>query len=197
MKKPADLDTPVHELISQRWSPRAFSGRGVSKENLHALLEAARWASSCFNEQPWIFLLAHTEKRESFELMLSCLTEGNRLWAKNAGVLMLTFAQRSFAHNGKANAHAWHDVGLAIANLTIEATSRGLFLHQMAGIDRDRIADVYDVPENVDVVTGIAIGHLGDAKQLPQRLQELEFKARARKPTSEFCFFNSFDGFKS
>src|SRR4051812_20913230 len=125
MDKPANTDQPIHPLLKARWSPRAFAAHPVAPDQLARLLEAARWAPSSFNEQPWAFMLASTEDKVRFSKMLECLVEGNRAWASNAPLLMLTFASKAFARNGKPNAHAWHDVGQAVADLTVQATSEG------------------------------------------------------------------------
>ena len=119
MEKPAPADHDVHELIRKRWSPRAFSSTSVGDAELRSLLEAGRWAASCFNEQPWRFLVARRENQEEFDRLLSCLSENNQHWAKGASVLMLSVASQAFAKNGKPNRHALHDVGLAAAQLTL------------------------------------------------------------------------------
>src|SRR5205085_11977990 len=123
--KQATPDHPIHELIARRWSPYAWADRPVSEEDLRSLFEAARWAASSYNEQPWSYIVATKANPEDFERLLSCLVEGNQLWATAAPVLALGCTNLSFALNGKTNAAAVHDLGLASANLTLEATSRG------------------------------------------------------------------------
>ncbi len=140
----AESDHPVHELIAARWSPYAFATRPVSKADLLSLFEAARWAPSSYNEQPWSYLLATREDPEAFARMLSCLVEGNRAWAKAAPVLALGCTRLAFARNGQPNAAALHDLGLASANLCLEATARGLAVHQMIGILPDRVRELVD-----------------------------------------------------
>ena len=122
MEKPADTKHPIHNLLRRRWSPRAFSGRMVEANQLCSVLEAARWAPSSYNEQPWRFIVATKENPVEFDRLLSCLVEGNALWAQQAPVLMLSVAKLSFEKNDKANRHAIHDVGLAVENLVIQAT---------------------------------------------------------------------------
>ena len=188
MDKKADTQFPVHDMIARRWSPRAFDPRPVPADQIRSLLEAARWSASSFNEQPWSFLVARREDTAAFEKMLGCLVSGNRQWAKNAGVLVLTVAKRSFTHNDKPNRVAEHDIGLAAANLTFQAEQFGLRVHQMAGIDTGKIREAYGVPEGYDPVTAIAVGHAGTLDGLPEELHASENAPRERKPQSEFVF---------
>ena len=147
MQKPASAAHPIHHLIRDRWSPRAFLDKAVEPERLLSLLEAARWAPSSYNEQPWIFLVATKEQPEEFEKMLGCLVEGNQGWAKAAPVLMISVAKLSFTKNNKENRCALHDVGLASAMLTLQAVELGLVTHGMAGIEIENTIDA-DVYEN-------------------------------------------------
>lgn len=188
-QKYAPTPLPIDEEIRRRWSPRAFADRDVSDEDLKTLLEAARWAPSSYNEQPWRFLVAKRTNPEQFERMLSCLKEKNREWARGAPVLMLTAASTTFARNGKENRHAYHDLGLAMGNLINQATAMDLYVHQMAGIDPDRAREVYDVPEDFDVVAGVAIGYLGSPERLddPDR-QDAETSERSRRALEETVF---------
>lgn len=189
VRKPAPADHPIHPLLAERWSPRTFADRPVDDADLLALLEAARWAPSCFNEQPWAFLVARREDGDAFERMAACLTPGNRRWAPGAAVLVISLAKKRFDRNEKPNRHAFHDVGLAAMSLTVEATARGLHVHQMAGIDRERIVETYGVPEGWEPVAGIALGHPGgDPDALPDDLPERERRERRRKALPEFVF---------
>ncbi len=188
MEKPAETNCPLHDPIQQRWSPRSFADQPVEEEKLRRVFEAARWASSCFNEQPWQFIVATKDEPKEYERMLSCLVEGNQEWAKLAPVLILTVAKSTFDHNGKGNPHAWHDVGLAVGNLVIQATTLGLSLHQMAGILQDRIREVYGVPQGFEPVTALALGYAGDPAALPGEFGQREQAPRTRKPLSELVF---------
>ncbi len=188
MEKPAETKYPVHELLRRRWSPVAFSDRRVDPETIGSLLEAARWAPSSFNEQPWSFIVATKDEPAEFERLLGCLVEGNITWAKQAPVLMLSVAKLNFARNQKPNRHAFHDVGLAAANLVVQATSLGLAVHQMAGILPDKAREVYGIPEDYEVVAGIALGYPGDAAKLDEKLRRREQAPRSRKPLEEFVF---------
>ena len=145
--KEATPDHPVLDVIKKRWSPRAFADRRVEPETLKQLLEAARWAASSFNEQPWRFILATKDEPEHYARVLDCLIEGNQAWAQHAPVLMLTVARKTFTRNGKPNRHAWHDVGLAMGNMVAQATALGLLLHQMAGILPEKARVVFAIPD--------------------------------------------------
>lgn len=187
MKKTATSDFPLHELIAERWSPRAFTDQPVEADKLGSLFEAARWAASCFNEQPWSFLVATREDTEGFEKLASCLMEGNA-WAKDAPVLMLSVARLTFARNDKPNRHAQHDVGLAVGNLSVQAQAMGLCLHQMGGFDADRAREVLGIPDDFEPMAMIALGYQGEASALPDALREREAAARERKDVGSFVF---------
>lgn len=179
--KMPDTRVPLHDLVASRWSPCAFDDREVPVADLIALFEAARWAPSCFNEQPWRFLVGRKGHGPTWERVLSCLVEPNQVWAKFAPVLMLTLASTRFDRNGEPNRHALHDVGLAMGNLAIEAAARRLFVHQMGGILPDRARAEFVLPEDVDVVAGVAIGYLGDPSRLPERVRDRDSAPRSRR----------------
>jgi nitroreductase len=186
MQKPAPTEFPVHDLIRDRWSPRAFAEKTVSPAVLRSLFEAARWAPSSSNEQPWAYIVATREDKENFEKMLSVLVEFNANWAKNAPVLALSIAKLVFEKNNAANRNAQYDTGAATAFLSVEATSRGLAVHQMAGFDPDKARKVFEIPAGWDAIAAIAIGYPGDPESLPQPLRDRELAPRARKPLSKF-----------
>ena len=189
MDKPADVNHPIHDLFRHRWSPRAFSERPVGRETLLSVLEAARWAPSSFNEQPWRFLLAHSENRDEFERMLGCLKEGNQTWAQTAPVLLISIAKTYFGDDpSKTNRHALHDVGLATAQLVLQALDHGLYVHQMAGFEREVAREVYGVPEGFEPVTAMALGYPGDPDELPEKLAERERQPRSRMPLADLVF---------
>jgi nitroreductase len=186
--KVAATDHPIHELIVERWSPYAFSDRGVSDSDLRSLFEAARWAPSSYNEQPWRYIVATKEDPAEFERLLSCLVEGNQAWAKAAPVLALGCTNLHFALNNQPNAAAVHDLGLASAMLTIEATSRGLFVHQMIGILPDKAREVYEIPDSIQPLTGLAIGYAADPATAPEKFGKRDLTPRKRKPLSEIVY---------
>jgi nitroreductase len=187
-RKQATPDHPIHELIARRWSPYAFADRPVSDDDLRSLFEAARWAASSYNEQPWRYIVATRADAEDFGRLLSCLVEGNQAWARAAPVLAIGCTSLTFARNGKPNAAAHHDLGIASATLTLEATARGLCVHQMIGILPDRARELYSIPEGVQPLTGLAIGYPDDPDALPETYRERDLAPRPRKALPEFVF---------
>ena len=186
MHKRAPTDFPVHDLIAERWSPRAFSNKPVAPDVLQSLFEAARWAPSSSNEQPWAYIVATKDDPENFAKLLSVLVPFNATWAQHAPVLALAVAKLSFEKNATPNRNAQYDVGAASAWLTVEATSRGLFVHQMAGYDHDKARQVFDIPAGWEPIAAMAIGYPGDPDSLPQPLRDREVVPRTRKPISTF-----------
>jgi nitroreductase len=186
MQKPAPAESPIHELIRERWSPRAFADKPISSDVLRSLFEAARWAPSSNNEQPWAYLVATKDDRENFAKTLGVLVEFNANWAKNAPALALAVAKLTFSKNNASNRNASYDVGASTALLSVEATSRGLFVHQMAGFDPQKARQVFGIPSDWDAFAALAIGYAGDLESLPQSLKDREVAPRTRKPLSEF-----------
>lgn len=186
MQKLAPADFPVNDLIRQRWSPRAFSDKLVEPEVLRSVFEAARWAPSSNNEQPWVYIVATKDDPENFAKMLSVLVEFNAGWAKTAPVLILAVARLAFHNNGTPNRNAFYDTGAASVLLSLEATSRGLFLHQMAGFDPEKSRQVFGIPAGHEPIAAMALGYPGDPQSLSQKLRDRELAPRSRKPLSEF-----------
>ncbi len=175
---------PVHDLVARRWSPRVFADRPVPEAALHSVLEAARLAPSCFNEQPWRLIVATRDNAEDYQRLLACLVPGNQGWAKSAPVLMITVAAMAFEKNGKANRHAYHDIGLASAQLALQATGLGLSAHFMAGFDADAVRATYAVPEGFEPVAAVALGYAEDPDALTDEQRAAEYGRRERKPLS-------------
>lgn len=193
MEKPADTQYPVLEVIKRRWSPRAFSERAIEPQKIKRMFEAARWAASSFNEQPWRFIIATKDQPEQFEQVLGCLVPGNQAWAKHAPLLGLTLAKKTFTRNGKPNRVHIHDIGLAMGNLSLQAMAMDLFVHQMAGIELDKIMAAFEVPDDFEPVAGFAVGYAGDPGQLSEpSMRESEQARRTRKDLAEFVFTGKF-----
>lgn len=190
-EKPADTPIPLTDLIRNRWSPRAYSDRPVSRDDLIAVLEAARWAASCNNMQPWRYLVTTRDDAAEHQRMVNCLKPGNQEWAPMAPVLMIALANRK-RPDGDDNRHALHDTGAASALLTLEASARGLFVRQMAGIEVDKVRETYAVPADYDVVAGLALGYQGEPDTLPEHRQEPETAPRVRNPLSDMVFAGAF-----
>lgn len=173
----------LHGVIRERWSPYAWADRDVADADLRALFEAARWAPSCYNEQPWRYLVARRRDEATFARMLECLVEGNQAWARQVPVLALGVIATTFARNGGENGWARHDLGLASANLSAEATARGIRVHQMAGILPDRARELFAIPEGFEAHTGIAIGYPD-----PTSDNERDRTPRSRRALEETLF---------
>jgi nitroreductase len=188
MEKPAETKYPIAEVLRRRWSPRVFSDRMVEPEKLHSLFEAARWAPSSYNEQPWSFIVATRDDPAEFDKLLSCLVEGNQQWARLAPVLMVSVARLNFEKTGKPNRHAFHDMGQAVALMTGQATAMSLFVHQMAGFSPEKVRETYSVPDGFEPVAAIAIGYGVEADGLPEDLRDRELSPRSRKPVEDFVF---------
>jgi nitroreductase len=188
MENPAINDHQIHPLISQRWSPRAFDSQLVEKDKLAQLFEAARWSSSCFNDQPWAFIVTTKDDTVNYQKLLDCLVPANVIWAQVAPVLGLVIAQKNFKHNGKPNAWAEYDAGQATATLVLQATALNLVAHQMGGFDAAKAIATFNIPETAKPVAAIAIGYAGETSNLPTELQERETAARNRHPLSSFVF---------
>lgn len=185
MKNP--IDRPVHELFTARWSPYAFDpAKSVDTAALTSLFEAARWAMSSYNAQPWRYIVANRASDEAlWQRVLSVLVESNRDWAKHAPVLALGLFQPEFEYNGKPNAAAQHDLGAASAFLTLEATARNLVVHQMIGVDLGKAKETFQLPDSLKPLTALAIGHAGSNPALDEKYVERDAKERTRKPLSE------------
>ena len=186
MHKPAPTDFPVHDLIRHRWSPRAFADKPVEPAVLASLFEAARWAPSSSNEQPWAYLVATKDNPEDFAKTLSVLVEFNAAWAKNAPVLALAVSHLKFQSNGNPNRNAFYDTGAATVLFSIEALARGLYVHQMGGFDAAKAKQVFEIPDDWEAIAAFAIGYPGETHSLSQKLQDREVAPRTRKPLSEF-----------
>ena len=186
MKNPATTEYPVHEFIRGRWSPRAFSEKEIAPADLRSLFEAARWAPSSSNEQPWAFIVATRNDPENFSKALLPLVEFNANWARNAYVLGFAISELAFAKNNTPNRNAHYDTGAAMSQLTTEATSLGILVHQMAGFDPDTARDIFEIPAGWDAIAAFALGYPGDPNSLPQPYRDRETAPRVRKPIREF-----------
>ncbi len=179
---------PVHHLIAKRWSPRAFGSQAVEPAVLRSILEAARWAPSAANAQPWHFIVATKDDPEAHARVLNTLMDGNIRWAINAPVLMLVIAEQYKNREGALTSRSLYDTGLAVGALTLEAGSRGLLVHQMGGFYEDRVREAFSVPEGYEPAAAIALGYPGDPDSLPEDLRSREKAPRTRKELSEFVF---------
>lgn len=178
---------PVLDVIRSRWSPAIYSPRRVEPEKLLSVLEAARWAPSAVNEQPWSFLVARKEEPAEFARMLSCLVPGNVAWAQHVPVLMISVARLRFDRNGAANRHAFHDTGIATGFLMLQAAALGIAAHGMAGFDAAKAREVYGIPESHEAVAAIGLGYPGDEQGAPEELRKRN-QRKPRRPLDQFVF---------
>ncbi len=184
-----EIQTGVHPFIEKRRSPRAFDpDRPVSEDILFSLLEAARWAPSANNIQPWRFIIGQNGDG-THQRIASTLSEGNRIWAEDAPILILAVTQE-VGKRGKQN-YAWHDLGLATTQMILQALAMELYAHIMAGFSKDDARSAFSIPTEYAPLTVIALGYLGDAEKLPDKLQAREKAPRLRKPFEEIAFQNT------
>jgi len=183
---------PVDKIFLERHSPRAFSGEEISDEELMTLFEAAKWAPSSFNGQPWRFIYAK-RNTEYWDKIFNLMMEGNQSWAKNASVLVVIISRKTFEHNDKPSKTHTFDTGSAWMSLALQASMKGLITHGMEGFDYDKAKEDLKIPDNYQVEAMIAIGKLGDPKQLPEQLQKME-APNNRKKLSESVFEGEFKG---
>jgi nitroreductase len=189
--KLATPDHPIHELIARRWSLYSFDDRPVTTEDLRSIFEAARWAPSSRNEQPWRYIVATKDDPGEHARLLSCLTAGNQVWAQRAPVLALAIVKLTFTRDDAPNRVALHDLGLASATLSVEATARGIFVHQMAGIVPQQARELYAIPEGFAPATALAIGYRADPDRLADPHRTRDRTPRTRHPLREFVFSGS------
>jgi len=175
----------INKLITDRWSPMAFDERAVEPDKIQLLFEAAKWAPSSRNAQPWRFIYTTNEMPE-YPIFLALMSEYNRIWASTAPLLVMPLAQTISAYKNKPHRLAYYDVGMAVGNLLVQATALGLFVHQLGGYDFERARDVLAIPAEFDPMTILAIGYKGDISKLPEKYAEREQKERTRKEISEF-----------
>jgi nitroreductase len=192
MKNNTNRPNGLHPLIHQRWSPRAFTSQAIEPAVLERLLEAARWAPSCYNEQPWRFVIAHASDTEGFAGILSTLVPFNQAWAKSAALLGIAVAKLAFTNNGKPNDWARYDTGQAMAQLTLQAEYEGLKVHQMGGYDPEACLKVLGLPEGYVAAAAFAIGYEGEPMTLDPQLQTGEVALSERKPLSDLVFHSKF-----
>lgn len=182
-----EVGHPVLDVIRSRWSPAIFSPQTIEPEELLSILEAARWAPSSYNAQPWSFLVARKEQPEEFARMLSCLVHGNVAWAQHVAVLIVSVAKLQFEHNGSPNRHALHDTGIATGFLMLQAASLGIMAHGMAGFDPAKARELYGIPESHEAVAALGLGYPGDEQGAPEELRKRNAR-RPRRKLEQFVF---------
>ena len=193
--KKIETKATIHELIASRWSGRAYdSGKPVSREDIISLIEAARWAPSCYGDQPWRFIVFDKVTNESaWQKALDCLVEGNRAWAKDAPLLLLSCADSTLSQNGKPNRWGQYDTGAATENLCLQAAALGLMVHQMGGYDADKTREMFAIPEQFTPMAMMTVGYQLAEDDIPEDMKEREYGERARNPIEDNFFDGSWD----
>lgn len=190
MKKTAATEVPIHGIIANRWSGRAYdASRKVTREQVIALLEAARWAPSCYGDQPWRLVVWNKdEDAASWQQAFDCLAPGNQGWVKDAPLLVLACADSLFHHNGQPNRWAQYDTGAAVENLCLQAEAMGLMAHQMGGFDPDKVRSVAGVPQQYTLMAMVSVGVPADPETFSTEVQERETAPRKRRELGELFF---------
>lgn len=182
----------INDLIRKRYSTLAFSQKEVEEEKINLLIEAASWAPSARNEQPWRFIIGGKEKGSRYQRIFSSLMKSNQQWVKNAPLLIVCLAKLNYQHKNRSNKYAIHDLGMATANLSIQATELDLFVHPMGGFEKDILISEFNIPEGFQVVTVLAIGYGGSIEKIPEELQIREKMPRTRKSFAELVYSGDF-----
>lgn len=192
MQKSAEFGASVLDVIKKRRSRRAYGSKPVERENIRSLFEAARWAPSSLNEQPWFYIYATSDQPTLWDKIFSALNEGNKVWARHAPLLIVSLARKNFIRFDSPNPSARYDLGAANAFLSLQAAHLGLNVHQMAGFDHKTLIQNLGIPDTYEPVIVMAIGYPGDTEKLPDNLKAREFAPRERYVEHEFVMNKSF-----
>jgi nitroreductase len=190
LEKKAVTSVPIHDLMHRRWSPRAYdANRPVTRAQLAALLEAARWSPSCNGVEPWRYLIwDRARDPEGFEKAFETLSDGNKLWVKNVPLLMLSIASSDPLPPDRPNRYTQHDTGMASICLALQAVALGLIMHQMAGFNADRARAAFAIPADYTPMAMIALGYQGSTDVLDEETKKKELRERTRRPLGERFF---------
>lgn len=185
-QKSASFESPVLDVIQQRRSRRAYSEKPVEQEKINSLFEAARWAPSSVNEQPWVYLYARKDQTDLYNRIFDSLNESNKIWAKHAPLLVVSLIRKTHSRNDMPNLSARYDLGAANALLSLQAAHHGLNVHQMGGFSLEKLNQNLNIPDNFEAVVVLAIGYPGDVQLLPEHLKVRELAPRERYLRQEF-----------
>ena len=181
----------ILEIIQERWSPYSFSSIPVEEFKMKAIFEAAGYAPSCNNEQPWRFVFTTQQDEKVFNDYVGFLVDGNKVWAKNAYALVISMARTKFTYNSKPNRYAFHDTGMAVTNLLLQALDLDVYVNQMGGFSIEKVKEYFKLSDDIEPVAMMAVGYLGDGISLSPELLMRDEKRRPRKSVNEFVFKNS------
>jgi nitroreductase len=185
LAKKAKTNYPVHELITKRWSARSFSDDPIDSQKIYTLFEAASWAASSMNEQPWRYKFAIRDDTMEFKKFHNCLFPGNKPWSSSAAVIILSLAKKFYSRTGSINKHYFHDVGAANNNLLLQAASMDIYGHMMAGFDEKKTIETFTLPPDLEPVCFIVLGYLDQAEKLEEPYLSRELQERSRKRLEE------------
>jgi nitroreductase len=181
----------ILEIIQERWSPYSFSPAPVEDFKLKAMFEAAGYAPSCNNEQPWLFVITTRDDEKVFDDFIGFMADGNKIWAKNAHAIVISMARMRFSHSGKPNRWAFHDTGMAVSNLLLQALALDVYVHQMGGYSVEKVKEYFKLGDDIEPVAMMAVGYLGDGSSLSPELLKRDEVRRPRKSINEFVYKNS------
>lgn len=191
MQKPTSNNFPISDLFKHRWSPRAYSDKPVEKEKLQSIFEAARWAPSARNEQPWRFIIGQ-KGDGSWEKIFESLVEWNQKWTAKAPVLVLNLGKKYYKYKHLPNETYQYDTGQAVAMMVTEAVNQGLIAHQMSGFHPEKAIKLFQIRDDYQPISVTAFGYYGDPELLPLEMKNSEFEGRKRRPLDETVFSNKF-----
>jgi nitroreductase len=180
----------ILEIIEERWSPYSFSSVPVEEYKIKAMMEAAGYAPSCNNEQPWLFVITTQENRKVFDEYLGFMNDSNQLWARNAYAIIISMARTKFSHSGKPNRFAFHDTGIAVSNMLLQAYAMDVYVHQMGGYSVEKVKNYFKLTDDIEPVAMMGVGYLGAGESLPPELYKRDENRRPRKSINEFVFKN-------
>lgn len=192
MQKSSEFESPIIEVIKNRRSRRAYADKPVEQAKVASLFEAARWAPSSVNEQPWLYVYASKENQILWDKIFDALNDSNKIWVKNVPLLIASFVRKNFTRNDRPNSAARYDLGAANAFLSLQATHLGLNVHQMGGFDSGKLIANLNVPDIYEPVIILAIGYPGEIELLPEHLKQRELAPRERFVQQEFVMNKSF-----
>lgn len=191
MSRTAVTSTPIHPVLAERWSPRSYDTSVVlTPADLTASFEAARWAPSANNSQPWTYLVGFRGD-DTFNAILPTLAGWNTAWMPNASAIVIAIAQVA-TPEGKANPYAAYDLGQSVAHFSVQAHNDGFHVHQVAGTDAAALKEAFNIPEGYEALVAMAVGKLAPAEELPEELEAREKAPRVRKDLSEVVHYSKF-----
>lgn len=188
MEKPIKSKYKLHDILNNRYSPRAFENKAVEAGKIEHILEAARWSPSASNDQPWRFVTGIKNQNDYYNIIFDSLVEFNQLWCKNVHVLILLLGEKKLPKTQKENVYYAYDTGQAAAHMTFQASAEGLYVHQIGGFDKNKLIKDLNIPGNYDPIAIMAVGYIGNPDELHENLKRIEYSPRERKNLDQIIF---------